>query len=461
MNLNSLRLLSVAEMARADQRTIAAGTPQHVLMERAGRTCAQLILSRRGRGRALILAGPGNNGGDGHVVAQLLTEAGWHVDVASLDTPDVAMEGYHVLVDALFGIGLTRALTGAARHLVEAANRAQGWKIAVDLPSGVAGDSGAIMGVAFMADDTVTFAAKKPGHLLYPGRGICGQVHVADIGIAWESEGAAIYENGPALFASPSHKPDAHKYMKGHALVMGGERYQSGAARLCAEAALRGGAGLVSIFARLEDCDVYAAHLTSVMLKLCEDAHELVALLEDKRVAALALGPGAGVNKHTMDMVLGALSAGRPLILDADALTAFEDEPSLLWQAIQSPVVLTPHEGEFRRLFPDLDQVSKVERARLAAERAGAVMVLKGADTVIAAPDGTAIINGNAPVYLATAGSGDVLAGLILSGLAQEMPAFDAAARGVYLHGALGTELGPGCIAEDMPKAILRLNSRL
>ncbi|MFZ5609027.1 MAG: NAD(P)H-hydrate dehydratase [Pseudomonadota bacterium] len=481
-------LLTSAQSARADAAAIAAGTPGAALMERAGAAVADAVLARRGGGRALVLAGPGNNGGDGFVAARLLRAAGWTVTVAAL-VPRAALKGdaavmaarwdgpltaldeadhrrAEVIIDALFGAGLDRHLEGAAAAAIRAANGACAFKLAVDMPSGIASDSGAVLGAAFAADMTVTFAAKKPGHLLYPGRGLCGRVKVADIGIIpGEGVGDAppLHENTPALWreALPRLCRTTHKYRRGHAAVVGGAAWHGGAARLAAAAALHAGAGLVTLIARPQDCDLYAAHLTAVMLRPCADAPALPALLADKRVGALALGPGMGNAPWTREMVLAALATGKPLVLDADALTVFEGAPEALFKAVRGPAVITPHEGEFARLFPDLGAGPKQARARAAAARAGVVVVLKGADTVIAAPDGGAAINANAPPWLATAGAGDVLCGVILALLAQGAPAFAAAAAGVWAHGAAARAAGPGMTAEDLLSPLGRVCARL
>lgn len=475
------QLLTVAQMAAADRAAIQAGTAGEILMERAGRAAAHAALAHRGQGRALVLAGPGNNGGDGFVAARLLAEAGWHVSVALLGGRDAlqgdaalmaarwhgpvtgldeaAFDGWHVIIDALFGAGLTRPLAGAALKAVGKLAAAKAFKIAVDLPSGVAGDDGQVLGDAAHADVTVTFCAKKPGHLLMPGRAYCGRLVVADIGVdaglldppvrTWQNHPDLWRDELPALGAA------SHKYTRGHLLVAGGPAWAGGAARLAALAGLRAGAGLVTLLAPRAACDAYAAHLTTVMLAPCGDAAALGQALTQRRAAALVLGPGNGVNDDTRSKALAALDAGLPLLLDADGLSVFQDAPGALFGAVRGPLVLTPHDGEFGRLFPDLAAGrSKLARARAAAERSGAVVLLKGADTVIAAPDGRAVINANAPSWLASAGSGDVLAGIIGAYLAGGMAAFPAACAGAWMHGAAAQAAGPGMIADDLVAAI-------
>lgn len=471
------RVLTVEQMRQADAAVIASGTPGAILMENAGRAVAEFICERVETGAALVLVGPGNNGGDGFVVARLLRERGWAVKVISLvelsafagdaklmaekwqgETVVAAQADFtnaDVIVDALFGVGLARALEGGAEQLVNTANAAHALRVAVDIPSGVEGNSGNVRGAAFRADICVSFAALKPGHLLYPGRAYCGETMVADIGVSptvWKEWPPKIYWNHTFLFQGLLNPKEdmAHKYDHGHGLVVGGHKWASGASRLCADAALRLGAGLVTLLAREEDCDVYAAHLTSVMLKPFKDAADIGSFFEERRASALCIGPGAGVTKDTAEIVIKVLKTGKPLVLDADALTVFENAPEKLFNKINGPVVLTPHEGEFKRLFPDLQSGSKLERAQAAAKRAQAVIILKGPDTVIAAPDGCAVINRNGSANLATAGSGDVLSGLVLGLLCRSLPAFEAACAAVWLHGEIGDLAGEGLIAEDM-----------
>jgi NAD(P)H-hydrate epimerase len=365
------------------------------------------------------------------------------------------------VIDALFGTGLTRPLAAEAAAAVEAINGAGRPVLAVDLPSGLDSDTGEIRGVAVRARETVTFAARKPAHLLLPGRGLCGLVAVVDIGISpaiLAEVAGPLYENEPALWAGslPLLSDRDHKYTRGHALVLSGPATRTGAARLAARAALRVGAGLVTLASPRAAILVNAAHLTAVMLRPCDGPDELAAILQDARLNPVALGPGYGVGERTRIMVATAASAGRALVLDADAITSFAGEPDALRDALAgAPAVLTPHAGEFGRLMGDaLLEGSKVDRARAAAARLGAVVVLKGADTVIAAPDGRAAINVHASPYLATAGSGDVLTGLAAGLIAQGMAPFEAACAGVWLHGDAGLRLGPGLIAEDLSEAM-------
>ncbi len=482
-----LALLSAAEMAAADAAAIAAGTPGIELMERAGAAVAAVAL-RRWRGRRFaVLCGPGNNGGDGFVAARLLREAGEQVMLAALAPPSAlagdaaiaaarwdgpvaplqpdVLDQASVAVDALFGAGLARPLDGAARSLVEAINARRLDCLAVDLPSGVSGDTGEILGAAPRAAATVTFFRRKPGHLLLPGRLACGVVTVADIGIrpgVLDGIGPRTWENAPALWAHALRWPalDEHKYSRGHAVIFGGAEL-TGAARLAARAARRIGAGLVAIAAPRAAHAIYAADMPGLLTLALDEASGGEAVLEDERRNAVLVGPGNGVGGATVENALAALRRGRATVLDADAITSFAAAPERLFAAIDGPCVLTPHGGEFARLFPDLASGGRLAGARAASARAKAVVLLKGADTVIAAPDGRAAINANAPADLATAGSGDVLAGMIVGLLAQGVPAFEAAAAATWMHGAAATFFGPGLIAEDLvdmlPSVLRRL----
>jgi ADP-dependent NAD(P)H-hydrate dehydratase / NAD(P)H-hydrate epimerase len=371
-----------------------------------------------------------------------------------------------LIIDALFGAGLARDIDGEAAEAMGWMNGSGRPILAVDVPSGIDGDTGAVRGAAVQATCTVTFARRKPGHLLMPGRAHCGPVTLADIGIGDETIAAVVgptFANAPGLWAARFPQPslDAHKYRRGHALVLSGGARHTGAARLAARGALRAGSGLVTVVAPAEALAESAAQLTAIMLRRCDGAGELRELLADPRVNAVALGPALGVGSATREMVAVALETGRAAVLDADALTSFEGEAralAALAEGRSQAAVLTPHEGEFARLFSGerdiLKASSKLERARGAAALSRCVVVLKGPDTVIAAPDGRAAINENGTPYLATAGSGDVLTGIVAGLLAQGMPAFEAACAGVWLHAEAGARFGPGLIAEDIPEAL-------
>ena len=467
-------VLTCAQMAKADAFAVAQGVAPLTLMENAGRAVADAITARFKPCTVTVLCGPGNNGGDGFVVARLLDEHGFIVRVAHDADPQgdakamserwkgarlaltpAALDGARLVVDALFGAGLSRPLEGAPAQLVEALNDLP--VVAIDMPSGVSGDTGQPLGgVTVKAALTVTFFRKKPGHLLLPGREACGEIVLADIGIPDAAADTQLLENTPSLWTYPHPRAGGHKYDRGHVVAVSGPAHATGAARLAARGALRIGAGLVSVASPPDAMGVNAAHLTTIMLKAFEGAAGLADILTDKRLNAVVLGPGLGVGGETRALVDVALKSGAAVVLDADALTSFQDDPEALFNRLHERCVLTPHAGEFERLFPGLldEAGGKVEAARAAAARAGAVVLLKGADTVIASPDGTAAINANAPPPLATAGAGDVLAGFIAGLLAQKLLAFEAATCATWLHGAAAEAFGPGLVAEDLPEIL-------
>ena len=548
-------ILTNEQMADADRRADARGIPFLTLMENAGRAVTdEAVRMVRPGSRIAVLCGPGNNGGDGFVAARLLRERGFDVRVSLLGdraalkgdaaemaerwplvvraaSPD-ALQSMNLVIDALFGAGLSRALAGEAAELVAAINASGLPVLSVDVPSGLNGTTGTHDGPVVQATRTITFFRKKPAHLLLPGRALCGDIIVADIGIPDDvlvplspssrgegrgegqqqapeqasaphpnplratarrgDDGIAIstFENTPALWRVSFPWPGAggHKYTRGHALVISGPPFQSGAARLGARAALRAGAGLVTVAGSASATAINAAHLTAIMLVVCNGSASLREVLSDARKNAVLIGPGAGVGSETADLVEAVLASDASVVLDADALTSFASSSDATTEKVQfgftgtrsqssasaqtlfdaiaakpnRAVVLTPHDGEFARLFPDLANVpSKLERALQAAKRSGAIVLLKGADTVIAAPDGRAAINANAPPTLATAGSGDVLAGIIAGLLAQRMPPFEAACAAVWLHGAAANAFGLGLIAEDLPEQLPRVLTEL
>lgn len=433
-------LLTPAQMYQADALTIASGITEAQLIENAGRSVAEEIVRRYGARNTAVLCGPGNNGADGKVAARYLRQWGWPVTVSD----DIT--GAELIIDALYGAGLNRDFPAV---LADKVNKAGVPVVAIDVPSGLDGQTGQPRGTCIKADLTITFFRKKPAHLLLPGRMLCGEIVVADIGIA-ENVLAAInpqlWENTKPIL--PGFDSSTHKYKRGHAVIVSGAKFSTGASRLAAQAALKIGAGLVTIAGHEDELRVHTAHLTAIMLARADNALALGMLLKDQRRNAVCIGPAAGVGSETSAKVRAILASDAATVLDADALTSFAQNPAELFAAIAErpnrPVVITPHEGELARLFSNLNDVSeaKHERALVAAKRSGAIVILKGADTVIASPDGRAAINGNAPPSLATAGSGDVLAGLATGLLAQGMPAFEAACAAVWFHGEAANRHG-------------------
>jgi hydroxyethylthiazole kinase-like uncharacterized protein yjeF len=477
----NLALLTPRQMACADRQAAAGGVSGVDLMEAAGRAVAAAVIARWSPRATTVLCGPGNNGGDGFVTARHLAAAGWAVRVALLgerdqlsgpaahhaalwpDTPAAlapeCLDGAALVIDAIFGAGLSRPVNGPAWAILEALGAAGVPVCAIDVPSGLDGATGQLRGIAVAADMTVTFFRKKPGHLLFPGRRLCGDLVLADIGVpdsVLEAIDPKTFENGPLLWLDryPWPQAEGHKYQRGEVLVLGGPHI-AGATRMTARAAMRIGAGLVTLAAPTATWAIDAAALAGVIVSEFRGADGFSRLLADPRRNAIAIGPGAGVGKSTRRYVLSALATKRPVVLDADAITAFEARSQTLFDAISGSCVLTPHAGEFARLFGKLAKAAdKLSRTRQAAAQSGAVVVLKGPDTVIAAPDGRAIINANAPPQLATGGSGDVLTGFVAGLIAQGLPAFEAAAAAVWLHGAAGSAFGLGLVAEDLPNVL-------
>ncbi len=470
-------------MYAADQAAMDRGVSGAALMEAAGAGVARAITRRWAPRPTVVLCGPGNNGGDGFVIARRLRRAGARdVRVALLGSPDrlcgdargmadawdgdvlplgpKSAEGVGLIVDAVFGAGLSRDVDGAARAALQTANAADAARVAVDVPSGIHGDTGRERGYCFRADLSVTFFRKKPGHVLLPGRMACGEVEVVDIGIpdsVLDAVAPRTAENDPSLWGGlvPVPGPLAHKYRRGHALVIGGGPDSTGAARLAARAALRVGSGLVTVAGPPGSLVVNASQLTAVMTESFTGPAELMEILGQRRRNAVLLGPGNGATEATRANVLAALRSPAACVLDADALTAFTGRKDALAAGISGPCVLTPHDGEFTRLFGEApEDEGKAYSARRAADAVGAVVLLKGADTVIAAPDGRVAINGNAPPELATAGTGDVLSGLVVGLLAQGVEPFEAACAATWLHGAAAKTVGPGLIAEDLSEAL-------
>jgi len=450
-------LLTPAEMTAADAAAARAGVPGIVLMQAAGRAVARAA-QRFGPCRTLVLCGPGNNGGDGYVAARLLAQQGWPISVAALRPPRAGSDAqkaamrWHgptapfnpaeaarveLVIDAVFGAGLSATMPDDVADTLAAAQHV----LAVDVPSGLDGETGQPRGRVRAADATVTFFRLKPGHLLLPGRTLCGDMVLADIGLpasVLQAIAPRAWRNGPALWRVPLPGALDHKYTRGHVTVLGGAS-MTGAARLAAAAARRGGAGMVSI-AATGRADVYRAGEPGLIIS---DA-SLRELLQDQRRIVWVCGPGLGQDTARAALPM-LLAAGRRVVADADALGAFAGQPD----ALAGCAVLTPHEGEFAKLFGPVGS-DRIAAVRAAARRVGAVVLLKGADTVIAAPDARVAVNSDAPPWLATAGAGDVLAGLIAALLAQGMDDWHAAAAAAWLHGRAAVLAVRGMVAEDL-----------
>jgi NAD(P)H-hydrate epimerase len=479
-----LALLNCAEMARADAFAIAGGVSGRALMEAAGRAVAMAAMQRHARRPVVVLCGPGNNGGDGFVAARYLLKAGWPVRLVLFGTvgnlngdaawaagtwkgpverwsPTLLDDG-PLVVDAIFGAGLSRQIDGEVGATIELVNERKLSVVAVDVPTGLHGDTGAVHGHSFQAETTVSFFRAKPGHYSVEGLRRCGRLLIADIGIpagALTEIAPQAWLNAPTLWAHLVRRDDIadHKYARGHLTILAGP-HATGAARLAALAGRRVGAGLVTIAAFRSTVPAFQAAEPGNLIVEADDGSMFAHLLGDPRRNAVLIGPGSGIGDRTRDSVLSALEARRSVVLDADAITVFAAAPDLLFGSVRGPTLLTPHEGEFRRLFPDLDgTVGKLERVRRAAARSGATILLKGPDTVIAEPGGRAVVNVHASPALATAGSGDVLAGTIGGLLAQGLTPFAAAAAAAWLHGECALQFGdPGLIAEDLPALLPR-----
>jgi hydroxyethylthiazole kinase-like uncharacterized protein yjeF len=466
-------ILTVAEMTAADRAAIAAGTPGFTLMQRAGALVAEAVIARWSPRPVLVMCGPGNNGGDGFIAAQALAEAGWpvrvalHGDLGKLkgdaalaakawggETDRLAgarVDEAGLIIDALFGAGLSKPLDAIAAETLRRAEVSAAPLVAVDLPSGLSGDTGKPIGYAPACALTVTFHARKVGHVLEPGRGLCGEVVVGDIGLG--ETPARLTENGPELWGArmPWPSATAYKTTRGRLLVISGEAWSTGAARLSARAGLRIGAGLVTMMSPPDALAVNAAHLEAVMLRPFDTDAELEAAAVDADAAVI--GPAAGVDEATVSNLFALARTGAALVIDADAITAFRDDPDELFSVLDRDDVLTPHVGEFDRIFPGLltRAPERVTAAREASTRAGAVVLLKGPDTVIAAPDGRCAVNMNGSPWLATAGSGDTLSGFIGGLIAQGMESFEAACAAAWIHAECAQAHGPGLISEDLP----------
>ncbi|MDX1922300.1 MAG: NAD(P)H-hydrate dehydratase [Alphaproteobacteria bacterium] len=480
-------VLTAQQMRLAEQSAVQAGTPLIVLMERAGLAVAEQVMARYTKCPTIILCGPGNNGGDGFVAARHMAAKGWPVRIllfgkledltpeakvaasrwrgavitASVSVLETALQkGAQLVIDALYGIGLRRAVTGEAAQLLQLINRSGLPIVSVDIPSGLNADTGQVFGQSAVADLTICFFRKKLAHVLMPGRMLCGEIILMDVGIPEQTLlniPLQVCENHPNLWISyyPQPQLSHNKFDRGHVMVLGGSQ-MTGAARLAAQAAQRIGSGLVTIAAPQTAYFIYAVSNTSILVNPVIEGegfmHSFQKLLEDRRMNVVLLGPGAGENEQTRQAVQLALAAGKPCVLDADALNVFAGDAESLKRIINPQCIITPHEGEFSRLFDRVidARLDKVSRTKAAAAFLGCTVVLKGADTVIASPEGLAIINSNAPATLATAGSGDVLAGFIAGLIAQGVEVFPAGCIATWLHAAVASEYGPCLIAEDL-----------
>ncbi len=442
-------ILTAAEMRAAEERVIAAGTNVETLMERAGMAAAEAAWRYAGPMPALVLCGPGNNGGDGYVIARGFKARGADVRVAALAEPTspaarwarglwdgpverlVEAVPAGLLIDALFGTGLARPLSEGAAGALSRLAAAASVRVAIDLPSGVATDDGRILSPVPDYDLTVSFGALKPSHLLQPAARHMGRIVVADIGVDAESR---LHRLSRPRLAAPG--PDDQKYKRGYVAVLAGE--MPGAAALAAAAAARAGAGYVRLVSPTQ-----VAGLPSAVV---QGGADVEAVLGDERVGAIVVGPGLGRTLEAWEKLVKAVECGAPLILDADALWLIAE---MGWGDLTPrSIITTPHAGEFEHMYGD--EGSKVEAARSAAERNGDVIVFKGSDTVVAAPGGSAAIASHAPAWLASAGTGDVLAGVIAARRAAGMPGFEAACAGVWLHSEAARRAGPALIADDL-----------
>lgn len=471
-------ILTPQEMRLAEQAIFAAGVDSFTVMQRAGEAVAEFVHAHWPEGQIQVLCGPGGNGGDGFVAAAALAKLWRKVEVfcavpvaelkgdaakaaalwgGEVGTLEQALTAPHELVlDALFGGGLSRPLEGAAAALAERPARV----VSVDVPSGIDGFTAKPLGPCFRAEGTITFAALRPAHVLLPGAAYCGGVMVADIGIPVQTRAM---ENSPALWAANLPQPGQgdYKHRRGHLKVVSGPMSSTGAARLAARAGLRAGAGLVTLLSPPSAMLTNSMHLTAIMLSSVDGAEELSA--QAKKASVVVIGPAAGVTPQTRQNVAAVLKSPARAVLDADALTVFADDPAALFAMLRESDVVTPHTGEFERLFGDLltSAPNKIEAARQAAAKAGCLVIVKGADTIIAAPSGHIVVNTHATRWLATAGAGDVLAGLIAGFMTQGVDSFLAAAMAAWIHGEAGRRVGAGLIAEDLEQQLPDILSAL
>lgn len=486
-------LLTAQQSRDLDAEAIKLGVSGSSLMEAAGRAVADTVTDYIGTpleagGTIIILCGPGNNGGDGFVAARHLDEWGYLVSLRCSVLPSklkgdakaaaakwrgsvepLSADGISeaaAVIDCLFGTGLNKPIEGEIGDLIEKVNSADSFVLAVDIPSGLCADTGRPLGSCIEAGATITFNFKKPGHTIVPGRYLCGgniNIHVADIGVpdkAMSAISPSDYENIPPLWGRnfPFSGPQTHKYGRGHMLVLGGKEPTLGASRLASLAGLRVGAGLVTLAAPSETYPVQASALMDVMVRRFDSAFGFIGIVNDPRIKAVLVGPGAGRGEKTVELVKQVGAKNKALVLDADALASLVGRSDIINDLKSPEIILTPHEGEFAKLFPDIDfNEDRLAAVRSAAKRTNTVVVLKGVSTVVAAPDGRASIATNAPSWLSVGGTGDVLSGLICGLITQGMPAFEAASAGVWLHGEAGMAAGRGLIASDLLDVIPRV----
>lgn len=486
-------LLTTQQAQALDAEAIRLGVSGETLMESAGKAVAATVADYIGTpleagGTVIILCGPGNNGGDGFVAARHLEEWGYPVSLRCSVLPSAlksdakrAADKWHgpvemmaatgfkdaaAIVDCLFGVGLNKPIEGELEAIVEAVNDAETFVLAVDVPSGLSADTGLPIGPCIEAGATVTFNFKKVGHVIVPGRYLSGgnsNIIVSDIGVpdkAFSAIKTREYENIPDFWGTnfPFSGPQSHKYERGHMLVLGGKEPTLGASRLASLAGLRVGAGLVTLAAPTETYPVQASSLMDVMVRRFDSTFGFLGIVNDPRIKAVLIGPGAGLGEKTVDLVKQVGAKKKHLVLDADALASLVNRVDIIHDLKSPEIVLTPHEGEFVKLFPKFDfNEDRLGAVRKAAKSTDTVVVLKGVSTVVAAPDGRVTIATNAPSWLSVGGTGDVLSGMICGLMTQGMPSFEAASAGVWLHGEAGMAAGRGLIASDLLNVIPRV----
>lgn len=456
-------ILTAEQIKEMEQSAIAAGITEQVLMQRAGEGVVEVILAKFAPCPTVVFCGPGKNGGDGKIVAQLLEEKGWPVEVVNLkDLPplekiEALLNQAGLIVDGLFGTGLSHPLEENMVTLITLINSSLKPVVSIDIPTGIETNSGGCYGASIQAALTVTFFRPRTGHYLLPGRAHKGELFVKDLGLPDSFfHPITAHLNDPSLWNDSLKDPQLlnHKYDRGPCLIIG-TGCMPGAIRLATLAARRIGAGLLRVICKKEEYPLFATTAWGEIITPITSADEFLKWIEDKHFRALLWGVGTYPHESTREQAIMTLLTKKPCVLDGGALSSFAGKTSELETHIHENVILTPHEGEFLRLFPHLAFLNnKAEKALKAAAEIGAIIVLKGNDTVIASPQGELIINANAPATLSTAGTGDVLAGMMVSLLAQGLPPFQAAAAAVWIHGEAANHRGLGLIAEDLPGEI-------